>query len=232
MATHPTLSLLAPAAALAVPAFDRPRLERAVREMLLAIGEDPSRDGLAETPARVARAWQELFAGLAEDPCVHLARTFEQESEDLVTLSDIEFTSFCEHHLLPVFGRAHVAYLPSRRRVVGLSKLARTVEVFARRPQLQERMTAQIADALMEHLEPEGALVVVEAEHMCMKMRGVRKQQPWMKTLAARGRMRDDARLRQETLLLLLGRPVASDLPVGALPEEVAEVDPDGPPAA
>ncbi|MEO7974917.1 MAG: GTP cyclohydrolase I FolE [Thermoanaerobaculia bacterium] len=176
-----------------------------MREMLFAIGEDPSREGLVETPARVARAWQELFAGLNEDPGVHLARTFEQESEDLVTLSDIEFTSFCEHHLLPVFGRAHIAYLPSQRRVVGLSKLARTVEVFARRPQLQERMTAQIADALMEHLAPEGALVVIEAEHMCMKMRGVRKQQSVMKTLAARGRMRDDARLRQETLLLLHG---------------------------
>ena len=218
MATHPTLSLLSPTLAPAPPAVDRPRLERAVREMLLAIGEDPTREGLLDTPARVARSWQELFGGLAEDPGVHLARTFEQESEDLVTLSDIEFTSFCEHHLLPVFGRAHIAYLPSQRRVVGLSKLARTVEVFARRPQLQERMTAQIADALMEHLEPEGVLVVVEAEHMCMKMRGVRKQQPVMKTLAARGRMRDDARLRQETLLLLLGResalePTPDDLP-------------------
>ncbi len=207
MATHSTLSLLPqvlPPAALFV---DRPRLERAVCEMLLAIGEDPTREGLIETPARVARSWQELFAGMHEDAGTHLTRTFEQESEDLVTLSDIEFTSFCEHHLLPVFGRAHIAYLPSQRRVVGLSKLARTVEVFARRPQLQERMTAQIADALMEHLAPEGALVVVEAEHMCMKMRGVRKQQPVMKTLAARGRMREDAQLRQETLLLLLGAP-------------------------
>lgn len=231
MVTHPTLSLLAPASASAAPVFDRPRLERAVREMLLALGEDPAREGLAETPARVARSWQELFAGLSEDPGVHLARTFEQESEDLVTLSGIEFTSFCEHHLLPVFGRAHIAYLPSRRRVVGLSKLARTVEVFARRPQLQERMTAQIVDALMEHLEPEGALVVVEAEHMCMKMRGVRKQQPWMKTLAARGRMRDDARLRQETLLLLLG-PGTSALQAGAPLEDVADVAPDAPSAA
>ena len=232
MATHPSLSLLAPVSTSPVPAFDRPRLERAVREMLLAIGEDPAREGLAETPARVARAWQELFAGLAEDPGIHLARTLEQESEDLVTLADIEFTSFCEHHLLPVFGRAHIDYLPSRRRVVGLSKLARTVEVFARRPQLQERMTAQIADALMEHLEPEGALVVVEAEHMCMKMRGVRKQQPWMKTLAARGRMRDDARLRQETLLLLLGQPESSGLPTGALTEDTADAASDASPAA
>lgn len=228
MATHPTLSLLSPTSVPEPPALDRPRLERAVREMLLAIGEDPAREGLLETPARVARAWQELFSGLAEDPGVHLARTFEQESEDLVTLADIEFTSFCEHHLLPVFGRAHIAYLPSRRRVVGLSKLARTVEVFARRPQLQERMTAQIADALMEHLEPEGALVVVEAEHMCMRMRGVRKQQPRMKTLAARGRMREDPRLRQETLLLLLGEDSAP----GTAPASAHETAPDDFPAA
>ena len=228
MANHPTLSLLPQTTAASPSTFDRARLERAVREMLLAIGEDPNRDGLVETPARVARAWQELFAGLLEDPGVHLARTFEQESEDLVTLSDIEFTSFCEHHLLPVFGRAHIAYLPSQRRVVGLSKLARTVEVFARRPQLQERLTAQIADALMEHLEPEGALVVVEAEHMCMKMRGVRKQQPRMKTLAARGRMRDDARLRQETLLLLLGQEAAATAGSGRLQDAA----PDDLPAA
>jgi len=206
MVTHPTLSLLPHSLSPAPHGFDRPRMERAVREMLLAIGEDPAREGLTDTPARVARSWQELFAGLGEEAGVHLSRTFEQESEDLVTLADIEFTSFCEHHLLPVFGRAHIAYLPSRRRVVGLSKLARTVEVFARRPQLQERITAQIADALMEHLAPVGALVVVEAEHMCMKMRGVRKQQPVMKTMAARGRHREDAALREETLLLLLGR--------------------------
>lgn len=186
-----------------LPPFDRERAERAVRELLIAVGEDPDREGLLDTPARVARAYQELFAGLREDSGVHLARTFEQESEDLVTLGDIEFSSFCEHHLLPVFGRAHVAYLPSNRRVVGLSKLARTVEVYARRPQLQERMTAQIADALMEHLDPRGALVVVEAEHMCMRMRGVRKQSPVMRTVAARGVLESDPRMRLETLALL-----------------------------
>jgi GTP cyclohydrolase IA len=185
------------------PPFDRERAERAVRELLLAVGENPDREGLLDTPGRVARAYKELFAGLREDAGVHLARTFEQESEDLVTLGDIDFSSFCEHHLLPVFGRAHVAYLPSNRRVVGLSKLARTVEVYARRPQLQERMTAQIADALMEHLDPRGALVVVEAEHMCMRMRGVRKQGPVMRTTAARGVFEDDPRLRLETLTLL-----------------------------
>lgn len=183
--------------------YDRERAEGAIRELLFAIGEDPDREGLQETPARVARAYRELFAGMREDAAVHLARTFEQESGDLVTLSDIEFSSFCEHHLLPVFGRAHVAYLPANRRVVGLSKLARTVEVFARRPQLQERMNAQIADALMEHLAPRGALVVVEAEHMCMKMRGVRKESPVMRTVAARGLFATDAGLRLETLALL-----------------------------
>lgn len=183
--------------------FDRERAERAVRELLCAIGENPDREGLLETPARVARAYRELFSGMHENAASHLARTFEQESGDLVTLSDIEFSSFCEHHLLPVFGRAHVAYLPADRRVVGLSKLARTVEVFARRPQLQERMNAQIADALMEHLVPRGALVVVEAEHMCMKMRGVRKENPVMRTVAARGLFATDSGLRLEALALL-----------------------------
>ncbi len=183
--------------------FDAPRLENAVREMLLAIGEDPDREGLLDTPARVARSWAELFGGLHESAAEHLARTFTQESADLVTLRGIEFESFCEHHLLPVFGRAHIAYLPSEHRVVGLSKLARTVEVFARRPQLQERLTAQVADALMEHLRPQGALVVVEAEHMCMKMRGVRKKEPVMATTASRGIFATDAALRRETLLVL-----------------------------
>jgi len=198
--------------------FDLPRIERAVREMLLAIGEDPERDGLQETPARVARSWGELFAGLRQSPDHHLERTFEQESEDLVTLRDIEFSSVCEHHLLPVFGHAHVAYLPAGRRVVGLSKLARTVEVFARRPQLQERLTAQVADALMDHLEPQGALVVVEAEHMCMRIRGVRKREPVMITIAHRGAFSADARLRQETLGLLgFGAP-APDRSVVELP--------------
>lgn len=182
---------------------DQPRLERAVREMLLAIGEDPEREGLLDTPARVARSWSELFAGLRDEPGRHLARTFAAESDDLVSLRDIEFSSFCEHHLLPVFGRAHIAYLPSGRRVVGLSKLARTVEVYARRPQLQERFTAQVADALMEHLAPRGVLVVVEAEHMCMKMRGVRKEWPVMTTIAHRGELSHDREQRAEVLALL-----------------------------
>jgi len=180
--------------------FDLARIRSAVREILIAIGEDPDREGLVDTPSRVARAYGEIFGGLLETPATHLARTFEQASEDVVMLRDIEFSSVCEHHLLPVFGRAHVAYKPSGGRVVGLSKLARTVEVYARRPQLQERMTAQIADALMEHLGPAGALVVVEAEHMCMKMRGVRKSEPVMSTVAHRGVFSDDWQLRQEVL--------------------------------
>jgi len=180
--------------------FDLERIRGAVREILVAIGEDPDREGLVDTPSRVAKAYGEIFGGLREDAGTHLARTFEQDSEDVVMLRDIEFSSVCEHHLLPVFGRAHVAYKPSKGRVVGLSKLARTVEVFARRPQLQERMTAQVADALMEHLGPAGALVVVEAEHMCMKMRGVRKTEPVMCTVAHRGVFSDDWKLRQEVL--------------------------------
>lgn len=183
--------------------FDAPRLERAFREVLLAMGEDPDREGLRDTPARVARAYAELFAGMTEDAGIHLSRTFAQEGDDPVLLRDIELVSFCEHHFLPVFGRAHVAYVPRGGRVVGLSKLARTVEVFARRPQLQERMTAQIADALVEHLEPAGALVVVEAEHMCMKLRGVRKREPVMTTRAVRGVFAEDGELRRETMALL-----------------------------
>lgn len=193
---------------------DQERIRAAVRELLSAIGDDPDREGLLDTPARVARAWAELFGGMREDAAVHLSRTFEQDSEDLVSLRDIEFSSFCEHHLLPVFGRAHVAYMPSQRRVVGLSKLARTVDVFARRPQLQERMTAQIADALMQHLAPQGALVVVEAEHMCMKMRGVRKSQPVMTTTAHRGIFTTDRELRRETLSLLLGGGASEPAPI------------------
>jgi GTP cyclohydrolase IA len=186
--------------------FDRPRAERAVRELLAALGEDPDREGLLETPARVARAYQELVAGLHDDAARHLGRVFSQRSEDLVTLSDIEFTSLCEHHLLPVTGRAHIAYLPANGQVVGLSKLARTVDVFARRPQMQERLTAEIADAIVEHLDARGALVVVEGEHSCLALRGAAKRGATMRTVAARGWFERDAELRAETLALLLGR--------------------------
>ena len=212
---RPSLPLAVLEDSTAVRPFDQAKAECAVRDLLVAIGEDPEREGLLDTPARVARAYRELFAGLYEEPSEHLARTFEQDSEDLVTLRDIEFTSFCEHHLLPVFGKAHVAYLPSQRRVVGLSKLARTVDVYAKRPQLQERFNAQIADALMEHLEPRGVLVVVEAEHMCMKMRGVNKQQPVMSTFAGRGVFSEPSEMRSEVFGLL-----------GAFPHRTGPVPP------
>ena len=182
--------------------FDQDRAQRAVRELLLAIGEDPDREGLADTPRRVAAMYRELFAGVHVDPAEHLGRTFAESYDDVVVLRDIRFASTCEHHLLPFMGRAHVAYLP-RDRVVGLSKLARTVHAFARRPQVQERMTAQIVDALIEHLDARGALVVVTAEHLCMRVRGVGEPESEMITTAARGALRDDRALRAEVLALL-----------------------------
>jgi len=184
---------------------DLARIERAVREILLAIGEDPNRDGLIDTPRRVARAYRDLFAGLRQHPGDHLRRVFthERAGEDLVAVRDIELFSMCEHHLLPFTGRAHVVYVPSGERVVGLSKVARTVDVFARRPQLQERLTAQIADAFVEHLEARGVAVVVRAEHLCMKMRGVGKQQARMVTTACRGVLAQNPTLRAEALSLL-----------------------------
>ena len=185
------------------PAIDRPRIEAAVREILLALGEDPEREGLVDTPRRVAKAYAELFGGLQQRPEEVLARTFEQPSSDLVTLRDIEFFSFCEHHLLPFFGKASIAYLPADGRVVGLSKLARLVEVFARRPQMQERVTRQGADAVMQPLEPAGVTVMVHSEHLCMKARGVAKHEPVMTTVAHRGAFADDPALRREVLDVL-----------------------------
>jgi GTP cyclohydrolase I len=177
-------------------------IEDAVYTILEALGEDPEREGLVETPSRVARAFRELFAGLNEDPAKHLGRVFHEKYDEIVLLRDIDFFSLCEHHLLPFQGRAHVAYLPDGK-VVGLSKLARTVEAYARRPQVQERMTAQIADALMEHLAPKGAVVVVEAEHMCMKMRGIQKPNGMMVTSAVRGVFKEDASSRAEVMSLI-----------------------------
>lgn len=171
----------------AAAAVDQPRIARAVREILFAIGEDPDRDGLLDTPKRVAKAYAEMFRGLSENASTHLARVFEQRSDELITVTNINFFSVCEHHLLPFHGQAHVAYIPNHGRVVGLSKLARTVEVFARRPQLQERFTDQIADALVEHLDATGVVVMVEGEHMCMKSRGVRSHDARMTTFARRG---------------------------------------------
>jgi len=182
--------------------IDLRRIERAVREILIAIGEDPEREGLRETPERVARMYAEVFAGLRQDPRRYLETVFEERYDELVVLRDIPFYSFCEHHLLPFEGRAHVAYLPDGR-VVGLSKLARVVDAFARRPQVQERLTAQIADALMEALRPKGVAVVMEATHMCMTCRGVKKPGSIMVTSAIRGLCRTDARTRAEVMSLL-----------------------------
>jgi GTP cyclohydrolase IA len=187
--------------------IDTGRIERAVREILLAIGEDPDRDGLLETPARVARAYAEQFSGLAQRPEDVLTTVFDADHDELILVRDIEIYSTCEHHLVPFFGFAHVGYIPNEKgQITGLSKLARLVDVYARRPQVQERMTSQIADALMTVLEPRGALVVIEAEHLCMSMRGVRKPGAKTVTSAVRGSMRDSDRTRAEAMSLLLHR--------------------------
>jgi GTP cyclohydrolase IA len=187
--------------------IDTARIERAVREILLAIGEDPDRDGLIDTPARVARAYAEQFSGLAQRPEDVLSTVFDADHDELILVRDIEIYSTCEHHLVPFFGFAHVGYIPNEKgQITGLSKLARLVDVYARRPQVQERMTSQIADALMTVLEPRGALVVIEAEHLCMSMRGVRKPGAKTVTSAVRGSMRDSDRTRAEAMSLLLHR--------------------------
>ena len=185
---------------------DLVRIEKAVREILYAIGEDPDRDGLLETPKRVAKAYGEFFAGLHQDPADHLATTFDIEHDELVLVKDIPFYSTCEHHLVPFHGTAHVGYIPGPEgKVTGLSKLARLVEVFAKRPQVQERLTTQIVEALMEHLNPRGAMVVIECEHMCMSMRGVRKPGAKTVTSAVRGQLREPA-TRAEAMSLILGK--------------------------
>jgi GTP cyclohydrolase IA len=187
--------------------IDQPRIERAVREILFAVGEDPDRDGLVDTPARVARAYAEQFSGLSQHPEDVLGTVFDADHDELILVRDIEVYSTCEHHLVPFFGTAHVAYIPNEKgQITGLSKLARLVDVYARRPQVQERMTSQIADALMQVLEPRGALVVIEAEHLCMSMRGVRKPGAKTVTSAVRGIIRDSARTRAEAMSLLLHR--------------------------
>ena len=189
--------------------IDLPRIERAVREILFSIGEDPDREGLIRTPNRVARAYAELMAGLSEDPRIHLKTVFSERYDEVVLLRDIEFHSLCEHHLLPFMGKAHVAYLPDGK-VVGLSKLARLVEGFARRPQVQERLTTQIADALMEALNPAGAACVIEATHTCMTIRGAKKPGSIMVTSALRGIFKDNPPSRNEILSLMYGTRVAN----------------------
>jgi len=187
-------------------AVDRNRIEAAVREILIAIGEDPTRDGLVDTPSRVARAYEEYFSGLSQEPADVLSAVFELGHEEMILVKDIELYSMCEHHLLPFHGVAHVGYIPGPDgRITGLSKLARLVDVFARRPQVQERLTTQIADALVTELGARGVIVVVEAEHLCMSMRGVRKPASRTVTSAVRGVMRDGA-TRAEAISLIVGK--------------------------
>jgi GTP cyclohydrolase IA len=186
--------------------FDEKRAENAVRELLIAVGEDPDREGLRETPTRVARAYREIFAGLRQQPKDVLTTTFDLGHDEMVLVKDIEVMSSCEHHLVPFHGVAHVGYIPSLDgKITGLSKLARLVDVFARRPQVQERLTTQIANSLMEILEPRGVIVVVECEHMCMTMRGVRKPGAKTITSAVRGQLRDPA-TRNEAMSLIMAR--------------------------
>jgi GTP cyclohydrolase I len=193
----------------ALPAaeVDLPRIEAAVREILAAIGEDPTREGLLDTPARVARAYAEQFAGLRLRPEDVLTTVFDAGHDEMIIVRDIEVYSTCEHHLTPFHGVAHVGYIPNTKgEITGLSKIARLVEVFARRPQVQERMTTQIADALQDVLEPRGVIVVIECEHLCMSMRGVRKAGARTVTSAVRGAFRDSDRTRAEALRLIAGR--------------------------
>ena len=186
--------------------FDEKRAENAVRELLIAVGEDPDREGLRETPARVARAYRELFAGLWQKPEDVLTTTFDLGHDELVLVKGIELMATCEHHLLPFHGVAHIGYIPAESgKITGLSKLARLVDVFARRPQVQERLTTQIADSLMEILEARGAIVVIEAEHMCMSVRGIRKPGAKTTTSAVRGQLRD-ATTRSEAMSLIMAR--------------------------
>ncbi|SEG30557.1 GTP cyclohydrolase I [Actinacidiphila yanglinensis] len=186
--------------------FDEKRAEAAIRELLYAVGEDPDREGLRETPGRVARAYREIFSGLWQRPEDVLTTTFDLGHDEMVLVKDIEVMSSCEHHLVPFVGVAHIGYIPaSSGKITGLSKLARLVDVYARRPQVQERLTTQVADAMMRILEPRGVIVVVECEHMCMTMRGVRKPGAKTITSAVRGQLRDPA-TRSEAMSLIIGR--------------------------
>lgn len=181
---------------------DKEKIEQGVKLLLEGIGENLNREGLVETPQRIARMYEEIFAGMDEDPRTHLSKTFTVKTGEMVLEKDIVFYSTCEHHLMPFYGKAHVAYLPEGK-VVGLSKLARTVETFARRPQLQEQLTSQIADAVMEGLTPRGVMVMLEAEHMCMTMRGVKKPGSKTVTVAVRGAFEEDAALQEQFYRML-----------------------------
>lgn len=183
--------------------MDKEKIEKAVREILIAVGEDPNRAGLKETPRRVANMYEEMFAGLSQDPRQHLKLFDEKSNDEMVIVRDIPFSSMCEHHLLPFVGKAHIAYIPSNNKIIGLSKLARIVDNFAKRPQVQERLTHDIADFLEESLSPKGVAVIIEAEHMCMSIRGARASGSKTQTSALRGIIRSDARTRAEALALL-----------------------------
>lgn len=186
--------------------FDAERAEAAVRDLLIAVGEDPDREGLRDTPARVTRAYREIFAGMFTDPAEVLSKTFDEDHRELVLVRGIPIYSTCEHHLVPFHGVAHIGYIPGRSgAVTGLSKLARLADLYAKRPQVQERLTSQIADALVDRLHPSGVLVVIEAEHLCMAMRGIRKPGSVTTTSAVRGTMRSNASTRAEALGLLRG---------------------------
>lgn len=186
---------------------DKEKIKTAVRMILEAVGENPDREGLLDTPRRVADFYEEVFAGLHRDPADRLSAIFSEEHEEMVIVRDIPFESMCEHHLVPFIGKAHVVYIPNRGRVVGLSKLARVVEDYSRRPQLQERLTSQVADLLMDRLEPQGVMVVIEAEHMCMTMRGVRKPGASTVTSAVRGVFEENVATKAEALALIKGFP-------------------------
>lgn len=182
---------------------DLPRIEKAVREILIAVGEDPDREGLLDTPARVARMYRELLSGLHEDPRVHLRKFFTEKYDEVVVVRDISFNSLCEHHLLPFMGKAHIGYLPNGK-VIGLSKLARLVDVISKRPQVQERMTDSVAALLEEELDVRGVAVVIEASHSCMTMRGIRKPGSLCVTSAMRGKFRESATTRAEVMHLMM----------------------------
>jgi GTP cyclohydrolase I len=183
--------------------MDIKQIEEGVKMILEAIGEDPNREGLKDTPKRVARMYQEIFCGLNQDPKEHLEIVFSEEHEEMVLVKDIPLYSMCEHHLLPFYGKAHIAYIPRKGKITGLSKLARVIEGFSKRPQLQERLTSQIADSVMEALNPRGVIVVVEAEHMCMTMRGVKKPGSATLTSAVRGIFKTNDATRAEAYALI-----------------------------
>ena len=185
--------------------YNQDGVEKAIHDLLIAIGEDPEREGLRETPARMGRAWREVISGMHTDPAAPLEKQFQVDDDEMVMVRGIPFYSLCEHHLLPFFGVAHVAYIPRDGRITGLSKLARVVEGYSHRLQVQERLTAQVADALMEKLDPRGAAVVIEGEHLCMSMRGIKKPGARTTTSALRGVMRSDPRSRAEVLSLIRG---------------------------